>query len=181
MFRFKDLMKQAVGKQPNDKTGIQMLASILVCYPEIESVTYEPENTEMVMDFIIEGKADKQELEPFVKLLDDSLQAYHELDSGSQVWMAAEAESFGNLMTVHIHRQLVTLTRGELTLIAALFRETFGSRLRRDKHSLDQLEPEFADAQSAVLDQLLDQHQIYKIREQLIGIRDRDRVVVYNR
>ena len=58
MFRFKDLMKQAVGKQPNDKTGIQLLASILVCYPEIESVTYEPENTEMVMDFIIEGKAD---------------------------------------------------------------------------------------------------------------------------
>ncbi|SFT63990.1 hypothetical protein SAMN02910356_01434 [Selenomonas sp. GACV-9] len=181
MFRFKDLMKQATGKQPGDKTGIQLLASILVCYPEIESITYEPEHTEIVMEFIVTGKLDKPELEEFVKLLDDSLQAYHELDSGRQVWMAAEAECLGSMTTIHIHRQLVTLTRGELTLIADLFQEKFGERLKCDKHSLEQLEPDFADAQSAALDHLLDQNQEYRIREQMIGIRDRDRVVVYNR
>lgn len=182
MFGFKDWMKKAVGtKAATDKMGIQLIASILACYPEIESVSYVPKATEMTLDFILVGNAGKEELEPFVKLLDDSLQAYHELDAGAPVWMAVEAESRGRTTLVHIHRQLITMTRGELTLITELFREAFGDRLKCDTHTLDQLEPEFAETQSAVLDTLLDQNQEYHIREQMIGIRDKDRVVVYNR
>lgn len=168
-------------KQPADKAGIQLLASILVCYPEIESVTYEPKDTKLTLDFVIEGKGKECELKDFIKLLDDSLQTYHELDADCQVWMAAEAESQGNLLLVHIHRQLITMTRGELTLIVSLFRDAFPTQLRIDRHAIDQLEPDFVEAQNAVLDQLLDQSQEYQIREHMIGIRDDDRVVVYNR
>lgn len=182
MLGFKELLKKAVGRQkPVDKAGIQLLASMLVCYPEIESVTYEPENTKLTLDFVITGKVDKNELGSFIQLLDDSLQAYHEIDTDSQVWMAAEAESHGSLTLVHIHRQLITMTRGELTLITSLFRDTFSERLEIDKHAIDQLEPEFVQAQNAILDQFLDKSQEYLIREHMIGIRDDDRVVVYNR
>ena len=182
MLGFKDWLTKAAGrKAATDKTGIQLIAAILACYPEIESVSYVPEATEMTLDFVLEGKVGKEELEPFAKLLDDSLQAYHELDSGAPVWMAVEAESHGRATMVHIHRQLITMTRGELTLITAVFRETFAERLKCDKHTTEQLEPEFADAQSAVLDTLLGQNQEYRIKEEMIGIRDKDRVVVYNR
>lgn len=177
-----DLLKKAVSrKQPADKAGIQLLASMLVCYPEIESVAYEPDNTKLTLDFVLAGSVDEQKLKAFIKLLNDSLQAYHEIETASQVWMAAEAESHDNLMLVHIHRQLVTMTRGELSLIASLFREAFPASLQIDQHVTEQLEPDFAEAQSAMLDQLLDKSQEYRIREQIIGVRDNDRVVVYNR
>lgn len=182
MLDFRNLMKKAGSRrQRADKAGIQLLASILVCYPEIESVTYEPKDTKLTLDFVIEGKLATRALKDFIKLLDDSLQAYHEIDTASQVWMAAEAESHGNLLLVHIHRQLITMTRGELTLIVSLFRDAFPTQLKMDKHVIDQLEPDFVEAQSAILDQLLDKIQDYRIRERMIGVRDDDRVVVYNR
>lgn len=175
------MKKAGSRRQRADKAGIQLLASILVCYPEIESVTYEPKDTKLTLDFVIEGKLATRALKDFIKLLDDSLQAYHEIDTASQVWMAAEAESHGNLLLVHIHRQLITMTRGELTLIVSLFRDAFPTQLKMDKHVIDQLEPDFVEAQSAILDQLLDKIQDYRIRERMIGVRDDDRVVVYNR
>lgn len=182
MLDFRELLKKAVNRQqPADKIGIQLLASILVCYPEIESVSYEPDNTKLTLDFVLEGKIDKGELQSFIKLLDDSLQAYHEIDTKTQVWMAAEAENHGNLLLVHIHRQLITMTHGELTLIASLFRENFPMCLKIDRHAIDQLEPDFVQTQNTILDQLLDKSQEYLIREHMIGIRDDDRVVVYNR
>ena len=92
MFGFKRNNQQASGR-PAAQPGIQLLASMLVCYPEIESVTYEPKNTELTMDFVISRDVAQSELEEFVKFLDESLQTYHSLETGQPVWLAAEAEA----------------------------------------------------------------------------------------
>ena len=180
MFGFKRKNQQAGGRQ-TAQPGIQLLASMLVCYPEIESVTYEPKETELTMDFIVQRKVAKQELEDFVKFLDESLQTYHSLESGQGVWMAAEAEVHGSTVMLHVHRQLLNVTRGELTLITALLRDQFGEQLKIDVHTPTTMEPDFTDIQSEMLDQLLDQAQELRIRERMVGMRDNDRVVVYNR
>jgi hypothetical protein len=46
---------------------------------------------------------------------------------------------------------------------------------------LDSLEPDFSNMQSNVLDQMFDMAQSSRIREKMIGMRDKDKVVVYNR
>ena len=84
-------------------------------------------------------------------------------------------------MLLHITREVATLQRGELTLIARLLHDTFGSLLVVDNHSLDNLEDGFATAQSDLLDQMLGQAQEMRFKSRMIGIREGDRVVVYNR
>ena len=180
MFGFKWKNQQAGGRQTT-QPGIQLLASMLVCYPEIESVTYEPKDTELTMDFIVSRAVSQQELEGFVKFLDESLQTYHSLETGQAVWLAAEAEAHGETVLLHIRRQLQTMTRGELTLITALLSDKFGEQLKVDAHTPTSLEPDFSDIQSDLLDQLLDQAQELRIRERMVGLRDNDKVVVYNR
>ena len=180
MFGFKRNNQQASG-WPAAQPGIQLLASMLVCYPEIESVTYEPKNTELTMDFVISRDVAQSELEEFVKFLDESLQTYHSLETGQPVWLAAEAEAHGKTVMLHIHRQLMTMTRGELTLITALLQEHFGQQLKVDVHTPTMLEPDFSDVQSELLDQMLSQAQELRIRERMVGMRDNDKVVVYNR
>ena len=43
------------------------------------------------------------------------------------------------------------------------------------------LEPEFSNMQSNLLDQMFDLAQSSRIKDRMIGMRDKDKVVVYNR
>ena len=180
MFGF-SLSDKNSGSRKEMSTGVQLLASMLVCYPELYSVTYEPREAEIMLDFVIKGKQSKAEMEDFASLLDKSLQTYHDLHGEDPVWLAVDADVHGELMTVHVRRQLSTMLRGELDLLAELFCDRFGDALQMDSHTLDALEPEFSSMQSSLLDQMFDMAQANRIKERMIGMRDKDKVVVYNR
>ena len=180
MFGF-NLSEKNPGSRKEMSTGVQLLASMLVCYPELYSVTYEPRDTEITLDFVVKGKMPKAEMEEFATLLDKSLQTYHDLHGEDPVWLAVDADVNGELMTVHVRRQLSTMLRGELDLLAELFGDKFGDDLQMDSHTLTTLEPEFSNMQSNLLDQMFDLAQSSRIKERMIGMRDKDKVVVYNR
>ena len=38
-----------------EKAGIQFLASMLVCYPEISSLSYDPRRSTLTFEFIVRG------------------------------------------------------------------------------------------------------------------------------
>lgn len=162
-------------------TGVQLLASMLVCYPELYAVTYDPQETEITLDFVVQAKIRREEMEEFADLVDKSVQTYHELHGGDPVWLAIDADVNGKLMTIHVRRQLATMLRGELDLLTELFHDKFGEDLQIDMHTLDALEPDFSNMQSNLLDQMFDLAQSSRIKERMIGMRDKDKVVVYNR
>jgi len=180
MFGFNLTGKTGTGRKEMS-TGVQLLASMLVCYPELYSVTYEPKDTEITLDFVVQRQISHEEMEEFANLVDKSVQTYHDLHGGSPVWLAIDADVNGTRMTVHVRRQLATMLRGELDLLAELFDDKFGDALQVDVHTLDSLEPDFSTMQSNVLDQMFDLVQAARIKEKMIGMRDKDKVVVYNR
>ena len=148
-----------------EKAGIQFLASMLVCYPEISSLSYDPRRSTLTFEFIVRGDYPARELDAFARLLSESIETYHVLvadeEVGANIWVE----------------------RDELTLIARLFTERFGKALLVDEHSLQKLEEDFATVQSELLDQMLDQVQRreFRFRMHMVGLRENDRVVVYNR
>ena len=180
MFGF-NLKGKASASRQEMSTGVQLLASMLVCYPELYSVSYEPRDTEIMMDFVVKKKLSHADMEEFASLVDKSVQTYHELSGSNAVWLAIDADVNGERMTVHVRRQLSTMLRGELDLYAEIFRDKFGDDLQVDVHTLDALEPDFSTMQSNVLDQMFDLAQSARIKEKMIGMRDKDKVVVYNR
>lgn len=180
MFGF-NLSGKTSSRRKETNTGVQLLASMLVCYPELYSVAYEPRDTEITLDFVVKTKSSRENMEEFASLLDKSLQTYHDLHGSGPVWLAVDADVNGALMTIHVRRQLATMLRGELDLLAELFCDRFGEDLQTDVHSLDALEPEFSNMQSSLLDQMFDMAQSNRIKERMIGMRDKDKVLVYNR
>ena len=133
-----------------EKAGIQFLASMLVCYPEISSLSYDPRPATLTYQLKVRGASPAR---------------------------AHTTDMF------HVERDVMTLERDELTLIARLFTERFGKALLVDEHSLQKLEEDFATVQSELLDQMLDQVQRreFRFRMHMVGLRENDRVVVYNR
>ena len=73
-------------RQNHVQIGVQLLGSLLVCYPEIAAVTYDPGKDNLELTFMVklpvpEGK----NLEEFTDFLRESLEAYHDIEEGFYV------------------------------------------------------------------------------------------------
>lgn len=170
------------GRTQKEKAGIQFLASLLVCYPEIHAAHYEPKQETLTMDFLLKGDILQEKFEHFAKLLDESITTYHVLQDGLSIELSLSGESYGDSMAVlHIMRDVFSIKRGELTLMADLFLDFFDDRLVVDDHEPGTLAEDFLDMQSEILDQILSQVSELHLRSRMVGIREGDRVVVYDR
>ena len=170
------------GKTQKEKTGIQFLASLLVCYPEIHAARYEPQREEITMDFLLKGDISQKDFEHFARLLDESITTYHVLEDGLSPRLSMGGEGYGDSMAMlHITRDVFSIKRGELTLIADLFLDFFDEKLVLDEHETNTLAEDFLDMQSDLLDQILSQVSELHLRARMVGIREGDRVVVYDR
>ncbi len=164
------------------QVGVQLLGSLLVCYPEIASVTYDPKRDNLELAFMV-----RQPLPPgkgadeFADFLQESLEAYHDLEAGYNAWSSVEAEEQGDTLLFHVARNLMDLSRGELEVMAELMLDRFGDNLMVDSHTEENLEPDFAAMHSELLDRLLDQAPDIIIKGRMAAVRENDRVVVYNR
>ena len=85
-----NLSGKTSGSRKEMNTGVQLLASMLVCYPELYAVAYEPQDTEITLDFVVKKKIAHEEMEEFANLVDKSVQTYHDLHGSGPVWLAHE-------------------------------------------------------------------------------------------
>ena len=144
MFGFRQFFgKEDKGKssrQNQMQVGVQLLGSLLVCYREIASVTYDPKRDNLELAFMV-----RQPLPPgkgadeFADFLQESLEAYHDLEAGYNAWSSVEAEEQGDTLLFHVARNLMDLSRGELEVMAELMLDRFGDNLMVDSHTEDLL------------------------------------------
>ena len=78
----------------------------------------------------------------------------------------------GEMGFLHITRELKTLTRGEVALLAALMREKFGEKLAMDAGG--RIDSESQAMQEELIDRMLGSVQQIRLVDRLVGIREED-------
>lgn len=169
-------------RQNNLKVGVQLMGSLLVCYPEVTAINYDPEKDWLELSFMVRKPVPEgRKLDDFLDFLRESLEVYHEMEEGLCVWSSVSLDEQHDTLMIQVVRNLGDLSRGELEVMAELMVDRFGDSLLVDRHTEENLPLEFANMHSEILDQLLDQPQELAIKERIAAVRENDRVVVYNR
>ena len=165
-------------KQPN-MDGINLLVSILVCYPEIGTVSFEPKDDTLHFSFPFREVPSKEAFEATGQFIKESIQAYHALEGffNGQIGMTLEAQ--GNTAFFHIVRDVYTLSRGEIGLISTLMREHFGKLLILDQERDADMEADAA--QGDAIDHMIGNLKINRVTDKMIGVRENGRVMVFNK
>lgn len=168
-------------KSEQMRPGVQLLASVLVCFPEIEAVSYEPRKALLTMDFIVRKQVEPAEIAAFAAFLTESIETYHVIEDSAASVMDFSYEQHDELTMLHLARRMDELSERELSLIVLLLKERFGDSLLVDPHGAEMLDAEFRMIQHETLERMLMAVGEIPLRERLVGIRERDQVVVYNR
>ncbi len=165
-------------KKPN-KDGINLLVSILVCYPEIGMVSYEPEKEALYFSFTLQKIPPRQEFEEVAAFLEESILTYHDLEGLIPGEIDFFLEGQGNTAFFRVLRDVRTLSRGEIALLADLMNERFGDTLVADE-TRDAYEEDHFQREEAI-DNMIGNVKASCMVDRMIGIREEGRVMVFNK
>lgn len=159
--------------------GVNLLVSILVCYPEIATLRFEPADDTLKMTFVLSGVPARKAFEDASDFIKRSLLTYHALEYRNDAIVEFKLDSCGELAFIHVIRDVGTLSRGEIALLSTLMRDRFSEQLVRDLN-VTTLEEEGV-IQEELIDSMIGNVKLSRVVERLIGIREDGRVMVFNK
>ena len=159
--------------------GVNLLISILVRYPEVGSITYNPTNQSIKLTFLLTGSPHKMTVKGLADHISLSLSAYHALRVEKNCLVDVKISKFDNMAVMTIVRDVNSLSRGEIALIIALMREQALDLLVTDQG--ESLLEEDLLVQEELIENMLENMKKETDNHSLIGIREDGRVLVFNK
>ena len=167
-------------KKPNPDAS-RLLASILVVFPAIQSVTYESKGDTLEFSFALNGKFSQNELKDFFTYVAESLETFHHLEGLVGAKIELNVEGVYGTCFLNVRRDVTTLTCKELSLLTDLTTNYFGDILIEEYDDNFFPDEEYLIAQENYLEQCLNNMRQLRVEGRLVGVREHERVVVYAR
>lgn len=158
---------------------VSLLISVLVRYPEIGTVKYEPRQQTIRMSLLVTGELSEAEWRETEDKLFDTLEVYHMLEHREPAVVQVDAENLGAVTSIAITRDAVTFTPEEIYTIVEFFRERFSGRLVME--AIDMGGDEEWTAQDEAIETMLADLEQSRSNRNLIAIREDGRVMVFQK
>ena len=172
-----DFLKKS--KKPNPDAS-RLLASILVVFPAVQSVTYESKGETLEFSFALNGKFSKDDFTEFLTNVAESLETFHSLEGLKGAKIELNVEGVYGTCFLNVRRDVATLTFRELSLLTELAENFFGEKLIVDYDDYYSDE-EYLMAQEDYLERYLSNMRLLRVEGRLVGVREQERVLVYSR
>ena len=106
-------------KKPNPDAS-RLLASILVVYPTIQSVTYDSNSDMLELSFALNGKFSQDDFEDFLSHVAESVETFHHIEGLGGAKIELDVEGVYGTCFLNVRRDMSTLTCRELSLLTSL-------------------------------------------------------------
>jgi len=159
--------------------GVNLLISILVRYPEIGRIGFDPQSNSLKLTFLLSTIPSNLDFSNIKNVLLNSLIAYTTLEDVSLSTFDVQLDTYDQVAMLSIYRDVHTISKGEIALLIALLRGKFKNHLITDFN--DSLLEEDLLIQEEVIEDMLTNIKKHHTENRLIGIREDGRVLVFNK
>jgi len=163
----------------NVTDSVGLLISILVRYPEVATINFDPENHLLKFTFIYMQVLGKNELDNLHDKLMDSIEVYNLLEGKEPKFVSLSHQVCSNLTMIEVQRDVDTLVQEEITLIVDLFHQYLHSNLVTEEN--EQFIEEDLIAQEELIEHMLESIKCSKQEKSLFAFREEGRVLVFNK
>jgi len=159
--------------------GISLLISILVRYPEIGTINFNPRNHTLKFIFLLTKVLSDADFLRFKEKVILSLETLGYLENRRADTINLEKSVFEGITQIEVIRDVDSLTREEISLIIQLFRQEFPHNLVTDHN--DNLLEEDLQVQEELIENMLEDLRIAGNEKNFIAFREEGRVLVFNK
>lgn len=159
--------------------SVGLLISILVRYPEVATINFDPEQQILKFNFICSRALEPVEMQAFKEILLDSIDVFNKLDNKDTRLSALGFQDCDSFTMIEIQRDVESLVREEIALIVALFRQNLESSLISDEAG--SLYEEDLLIQEEIIEHMLESVKGGAGDKKLFAFREEGRVLVFNK
>lgn len=160
---------------------VEVLATLLVAYPQISRAGFDPEKKSLGLVFLCRGPISAKKREELSRIYEDSVQVYLSLIGKQASLIKSSWEKMGNLYSFQVERDVESLSTGEITLTV----ELVSDRTRVVSASEGSQVADGADEASwsarLFLQDALDQVKNLDAPRKLVAFREGERVLVFDK
>ena len=161
-------------------SGVSLLVSILIRYPEISTVTYDPETHSLKFCFMISSAFGREEFGSFKDDFLLNLMVYWDVIRVDETkTIDISCDNLDKMMRIEVCRDLSTLTAEVISLMVGIVTQRFGDNLVKDR--CEDLPEEDVFVHEEMIRNLLADVTDASQEKKLIGFREEGRVMVFNR
>lgn len=167
--------------KPQDEVSdsIGLLISILVRYPEVSTINFDPVNQELKFTFIVSRVLDSEEMVNFKYKVKESIKAYAELEGLSISIINVDDHLCEDFTKFEVTRDVGSLTQEEIALVIQLVQMKFASNLITERNE-NVLEEDLI-MQEELIEHMLENFKTSSAENNLIAFREEGRVLVFNK
>lgn len=166
-----------VARDVSDSVGL--LISILIRYPEVATIYYDPKAETMKFTFIYNTSDSFDAGAECIREIKEHLIVYHKLEQKRvRVYDLVEHE-YEKVSMLEITRDIKSLSQDELALIISLVTDSLGDDLVSEDS--ENLLEEDLQMQEELIGHMLDSLQYNKQEKNLIAFREEGKVMVFNK
>lgn len=167
-------------KGKEDMTNsVSLLISILIRYPEVAKINYDPEMQILKFTFIYSGDLSTSEIDGLRDRILSSIEVYNKLENKQSQVVNLDYKLSDNLTMIEIQRDVDTLVQEEIALMVELFRQYINSRLVTEES--DELVDEDLVIQEELIQHMLESVKAKTENKRLYAFREEGRVLVFNK
>jgi hypothetical protein len=172
----------AIGAKSHDKenvtNGISLMVSILVRYPEISALYFDPKSHTLKFTFLVMGSMSSDRKADFQHILNLSLDVFHRIDGNKKHKTNIRFEDFDDVTRIEIIRNTETLSQEEISMIIQLVESNFPDKLVVDRN--ETMMEEDLLLQEEIIDTMLLDLKTHTQERNFIAYREDGRVMVFN-
>lgn len=159
--------------------SVGLLISILVRYPEVATINFDPDQQILKFNFITSRPLESGEMEDFGRTLLDSIEVFNKLENKATRLSLVDYRECESFTMIEIQRDVENLVREEIALIVALFRRFFDNSLILDDNS--GFYEEDLQIQEEIIEHMLESVKDCAGDKKLFAFREEGRVLVFNK
>lgn len=166
----------------NVSDSVELLISMLVKYPEIGTINFDPENNNIKITFIMLKLIGEQVLEKFRGTLLSCLKTFYYLEGKQPDSLEVNYSFCEDITLLEYIRDVSTLTSEEISLTIEAVKEGFAEYLLSDSGDDNnrEVEDELLE-DDELIGKLLDNVRYAAADKKLIAFREEGRVMIFNK
>ncbi|SJZ31184.1 hypothetical protein [Selenihalanaerobacter shriftii] len=172
-------MEAAIDNYSEMSDSMELIISILIRYPQINKVDIEPNSKELSFTFLIEKELREDEIEKINHKLKQSLELFSRLANVSSDSFKINFKDYGGLTKIKVTTGILSLTKDKISFVIKFIYNEFKESLLSDVFEVvSSQEPTYHEE---VIDDILSSLKQKGTKRALVGFREEDKVLVFDR
>jgi len=166
--------------QQGHSRGAELLVSILVRYPELGTLTIDPETASLRLTVLVARALSEGEQRELSARIIESLDALFTLTQVTPLKKEVSVVAERSVTAISVTRDITSISREEFALIVGLLRELFPNHLFVDR-TQETFVDEDLELQEDYIEEMLENLRAESVSTNLYAFREGGRVLVFNK